>query len=342
MTDPINIINLDAQPTKIVSLQPKEVLDIRFWPTDICNFNCTYCFPGSKDAVYRYPKNIETVIKNFNLLFDLYKDKHNKQKFNINLVGGGEPTMWPHFKKFCDGIRQHHDVELKVTTNGSRSLRWWEQNGLSVDKVTLSVHHEFADIDHTIKVLDFLHSSGTICTALVLMDAEYFDKCKGIIDRFQESKYPWFIEAKPIVDFEGKDSLSYTEEQKQYMKQDLKRIPDSDFVLNNMHLFRSHDSIAVYKDETIEPKRTSDYINSDTNYYKDWNCNVALENLVIIFDGTVTGSCNAELFKDYNINLFAEDFEEKFNKASFNLSTIKCPFGKCSCQPDTHITKWKF
>ena len=44
---------------------------------------------------------------------------------------------------------------------------------------------------------------------------------------------------------------------------------------------------------------------------------------------------------DYNINLFAEDFEENFNKASFNLSTIQCPFKKCSCQPDTHITKWQ-
>ena len=193
-----------TQPIKIVSLQPKEVLDIRFWPTDICNFNCTYCFPGSKDANFRYPKNVDTVIKNFNLLFDLYKDKHNKKKFDINLVGGGEPTLWPYFKEFCEGIKQRHNVELTVTTNGSRSFRWWEANGKYVDKVTLSVHHEFADIDHTIKVLDYLYSSGITCTALVLMDAEYFDKCKGIVDKLQESKYPWFIEAKPIVDFAGK------------------------------------------------------------------------------------------------------------------------------------------
>lgn len=330
-----------TQPIKILSLQPKEVLDIRFWPTDICNFNCTYCFPGSKDANFRYPKNVDTVVKNFSLLFDLYKEKHNKKKFDINLVGGGEPTLWPHFKEFCNGIRQQHNVELTVTTNGSRSLKWWRKNGPAVDKVTLSVHHEFANIDHTISVLDYLYEAGITCTALVLMDAEYFDKCKRIVDKFQESKYPWFIEAKPIVDFAGKDSLSYTEEQKKYMKQDLKRLPDSEFLINNMHLFRLHDSIAFYDDETIETKRTGDYINTDTNYYQGWNCNVALENLVITFDGTVKGSCNASLFKDYNINLFAEDFEETFNKASFNLSTIQCPFKKCSCQPDTHITKWK-
>jgi len=330
-----------TQPIKIINLQPKNVLDVRFWPTDICNFNCTYCFPGSKDGKFRYPKNIDTVIKNFTLLFDLYRDKYNKNKFDLNLVGGGEPTLWPYFTEFCKGIKQNHNVEITVTTNGSRTLRWWQENIKYIDKVTLSVHHEFADIDHTIEVLDFLYGEGVTCTALVLMDAEYFDKCKSIIDKMQHSKHPWFIEAKPVVDFEGKDSLSYTEEQKAYMQQDLKRLPSTDFLMKNMHLFRLHDSIALYDDDSAETKRTSDYINAGTNYYNGWKCNVALENLVITFDGTVKGSCNAALFKDYNINLFSEDFEENFSKGSFALQTIECPFKSCACQPDTHITKWK-
>ena len=332
---------MNEQPIKILNLQPKDVLDIRFWPTDICNFNCTYCFPGSKDAVYRYPKNIETVLNNFNLLFDLYKEKHGKKKFDINLVGGGEPTLWPYFGEFTKGIKEKHNVELTVTTNGSRTLRWWKENSKHLDKVTLSVHHEFADIDHCIEVLDYLYSQDITCTALVLMDVEYIDKCVGIVDKMRISKYPWFIEAKPVVDFAGKDNHSYTEEQVEYMKQDLKRLPDSDFILNHMHLFRSVDSVAMHKDGSVEPHRTSDYINNKVNYFKNWKCNVALENLVIIFDGTVKGSCNANLFKDYNINLFAEDFAEKFDKSSFDLTTIDCPFMSCSCQPDTHITKWQ-
>ena len=35
------------QPKKILSLQPKEVLDIRFWPTDICPFNKCSCQPDT-------------------------------------------------------------------------------------------------------------------------------------------------------------------------------------------------------------------------------------------------------------------------------------------------------
>jgi len=339
MTDKIKII--ENQPIRIVNLQPKEVLDVRFWPTDICNFECTYCFPNSKDAVYRYPKNIDTVIKNFRLLFDLYKEKYNKTKFDINLVGGGEPTLWPHFNEFCKGIKATHNVELTVTTNGSRTLRWWADNSQYLDKVTLSVHHEFANIAHSIEVLDYLYSQDISCTALILMDAEEFNKCKQIEQEMQKSKYPWFIEVKPIVDFAGKDSKSYTDEQKSYMTPDLKRLPDSKFLLSHMQNFRVHDSVAIYDEFSVEPKRTSDYINEGTNYYTGWNCNVGLENLVIEYDGQVKGSCQAQLFKDTNLNVFSEDFETQFNKVAFNLDTITCPFNSCGCQPDTHITKWR-
>lgn len=59
---------------RIVNVQEPNVLDIRFWPTDICNYNCNCCFPESKDGVNRYHKNIDTIVKNFRKLFDVYKN----------------------------------------------------------------------------------------------------------------------------------------------------------------------------------------------------------------------------------------------------------------------------
>ena len=90
---------------KIITTQEPNLLDIRFWPTDICNYNCAYCFPGSVTNKLRYPKNIDTVIKNFRILFNSYIQKHNKTKFKINIVGGGEPTLWPYFAQFCKNER---------------------------------------------------------------------------------------------------------------------------------------------------------------------------------------------------------------------------------------------
>lgn len=99
---------------RIVNVQEPNVLDIRFWPTDICNYNCICCLPGSKDGVNRYPKNIDTIVKSGRKLFDAYKNKFNKDVLHINLHGGGEPTMWPHIEQFCKEIKEQHNVKKKL------------------------------------------------------------------------------------------------------------------------------------------------------------------------------------------------------------------------------------
>jgi organic radical activating enzyme len=328
---------------KIQSAQESNVLDIRFWPTDICNYDCSYCFPNSKDGVYRYPKNVGTVVKNFRKLFDIYNQKFGKDTFLINLVGGGEPTLWPYFKEFCDEIKKHHNVKLQVTSNGSRTLRWWEENTSTIDKVVLSCHHEFVDLKNYIEVADYLHRSGKIVTALVLMDAVHWDKCINIVDTMMTtSKEQWIIETKSVVDSPGHDINSYSQEQLDYIKMALKRVPTSDWLIPRLGFLNPFKSIAMFDDQSIMACKPETHINSRWNNFYNWKCNVTMENLVISYDGSVTGSCQEDLFKDCKLNMFSETFEQEFDQAAFDLAPISCPRVSCSCQPDTHITKSKF
>jgi organic radical activating enzyme len=326
---------------KIITTQEPNLLDIRFWPTDICNYNCAYCFPGSVTNKLRYPKNIDTVIKNFRILFNSYIQKHNKTKFKINIVGGGEPTLWPYFAQFCKKIKEQHDVHLQLTTNGSRTVRWFTENTQDVDEVVLSYHHKDANIDNFIAVGDYLFERGTDVTALILMDSTAWNKCIDAIDIMKRSKHDWIIQAKEVVDAPGFDINSYNKEKLDYLSQPIKRAPSSQWIIKNLNRFRIHESIAMYNNDSIVPATPNKYIVDKTNYFKGWKCNVAIENLVITHDGSVTGSCQEQIFKDANINLFVEDFEERFNREEFSLNTIVCPKSSCSCQPDTHITKWK-
>lgn len=324
---------------KIINSQESNVLDIRFWPTDICNYDCSYCFPNSKDGIYRFPKNIDTVVKNFKLLFDFYQSKFNKTQFKINLVGGGEPTMWPHFSKFCSDIKKDHDVRLQVTTNGSRTMRWWEENYHHLDKVVLSTHHEFSDIEHLIKVADFVHSKEIVVNTLVLMDASEWEKCIAIVEQFKTSAQPWIIEVKAVVDSPGRDINSYNQEQLQYMKQGLKRIPDSDWLIKRLHILNPFKSVALYSDNSVRAFKPDEYITTKSNAFYGWKCDVAKENLVITYDGSVSGSCQEQIFKNTNLNMFAETFQEDFLSAQVELNTIVCPRPLCGCTPDTHISK---
>ena len=323
---------------KIFSTQESNVLHIRFFPTDICNFNCSYCFPGSHPEKYRYPKNVNNVIKNFRGIFDFYSKKYNKTKFHLYIAGGGEPTIWPSVEQFCKEIKEQHDVYISIVTNGSRTLRWWEDNGDYIDDVVLSCHNEFVDIEHYVNVADLMFSKGKKVTALMLMDANHWDKCVSYIDRMQQSTHPWFIEAKAVVEAPGHGMDVYTQEQLDYLNPTMKRLPDSTWLISHLDEMRLYESVLMFDDNTIKLSKSQEIIVNGWNNFKGWNCNVSLESLVITADGTISGSCQAVLLGNNAFNVFSETFLDTFT-ADLELKPITCPLATCACVPETNITK---
>jgi len=327
--------------TQIVSTTPKNTLDIRFWPTDICNFNCEYCFPGSVLNINKFPKNVKLVVKNFRLLLDEYQNSHGKTFFRINIAGGGEPALWPHLDYFCKEIKKHHNVQIKLTTNGSRKLEWFKKNTIDIDRFTMSCHYKEVLIDRFIENCDYLWERGSHVGALMLMDAAHWDECMYFLEKMYSSRHSWPIQAKEVVDAPGLDINSYNQEQLNFLKQPFKRIPNGDWILENLDDLQIYESIAFYNNDYIIPVTPNYYISNRKNYFKGWKCSVALENLVIAHDGKITGSCQEEIFKDANLSLFEDNFEEKFNRSKLDLKQIICPRNCCSCQPDTHVSKCK-
>lgn len=327
-------------PIKIVSTQDHDTLQIRFFPTDICNFNCSYCWPGSGNVnKFRYPKNINTVIKNFKTLFDQYIKKLNKNKFHLIIIGGGEPTMWPYVEQFCKELKESHNVYITICSNGSRTVRWWESNSKYFDDVILSCHSEFVDINHYVKVGDVLFNAGLKVTGSVVMDAKNWSKCVENIEYIKsKSKYPWFIEAKAVVDAPGHDMSSYSKEQLEYLKDGIKRLPDSTWLLKRLADIRTHESIVLFNDGSAQAARPHDIVVNKWTNFKGWKCNVAFETLLISYDGSVKGSCQEPVFAGKDFNIFEENFSEDFT-LDVNFKPISCPKDHCLCQPETHITK---
>jgi organic radical activating enzyme len=315
-------------PIRIVSTQESSTLQVRFWPTDICNFNCSYCFPGAHDNKFRYPQDTNLVLSSFRKLFDFYKTQ-GKTKFHLTISGGGEPTLWPELQVFCNEIRKTHNVYITLVSNGSRTVRWWEENTQVFDDVVLSCHNEYVDIDHHIIVADLLFEAGVKVTALMLMDAKNWDKCTGYIDRMKTSKHPWFIEAKPIVDATGHGMDCYTTDQLAYIN--MKRIPDSDWIFKRLDDIKLHESITLFDDGSATANRPHEIITNKWNMFYDWNCSVGKESISITASGDVLGSCQVPVFV-YPVNIFKEI-------PVLGLNNVTCPKLDCSCQPDTHITK---
>ena len=323
-------------PIKVISTQEPEYLRVSFFPTDVCNFNCTYCFPGSHIERYRYPKNTDLIIKNFRILFDTYKKIAKKEKFHVMITGGGEPTVWPGLEKFCEEIKKTHDCYISLTTNGSRTMRWWEEHYKCFDDVVLSCHHEFVDIHHYINVADLLFESGLKVTALMLMDAKHWDKCVSYIDLMKASKHSWFIQTKEIIDAPGHGMDVYTPEQFQYVNDSIKRIPNSDWIFKRLNDMKIHESVVLFDNDTAVTSRPHSILTNGWNKFQGWTCNAGFESISIDPSGQVlAASCRQDPFGGKILNVCDENFD-----VDIQPKPIICKLNHCSCQPDTHITKW--
>jgi len=323
-------------PIKVISTQDSEVLQVRFFPTDICNYDCSYCFPGSHDAKYRYPKNLDLIINNFKILFKYYKDNHNKRKIRLFVSGGGEPTLWPQLDQFCKELKETYGTSIYITivSNGSRTTTWWSNNSKYLDRVVLSCHHEYVDIDHFIEVADLLFSAGVDVTALGLMDAQHWDKCVDNINYMLQSKQSWYIQAKTIVDAPNKGTDVYTPLQHEYINNALKRIPTSDWLLPRMANLSLHDSVVLFDDDTAQVAQSHTILLNDWNNFKGWTCKIGTESIAIDASGDLRASCGLSMFKT-SINIFSPVFTMS------PPSDISCTNNLCICQPDTHATKVK-
>ena len=306
-------------PIRIVSTQEQDLLQVRFFPTDICNFNCSYCFPGSHDGNFRYPKNLESTLANFRNVFDQYK-QIGKTRVHLIISGGGEPTLWPKLEDFCKQLKQTHNVFITLVSNGSRTLEWWKNNYHYFDDVTLSFHHEYADIKHHCAVADFLYEKKLKVTTLVLMDFKNWGKCVTSVDTMLTSEYPWYIQTKEIVDALGHGMDVYSDEQKSYIDDSIKRIPASDRLLKQIDDIKIHQSVVLFNDYTAQVARPHTIILNDWNKFQDWRCMVGTESIVITHDGIVKSSCGVKLD---------------------SINPVVCPNAECTCQPDTHITKMR-
>lgn len=314
---------------QVINPQDPKTLRIEYMIGNTCNYKCWYCFKGSNEGEYRWHNDLEFITKNLFHLLDYYK-KFGKERFEIHIVGG-EPTLWPDLGKFAQSIKENYNSWISISTNGSRTIRWWEEYGKYFDDVMISVHHEYADLDHLIKVADTVFKQGPVVNAMVLMDPFAWDKCIEIIDKLKHSKYRWFINAMEVMD----ETISYTPDQLKFISKPVKRFPNPFWLIKKLKNLKRDPKVVFENGKTKTVNRNWIGLNKQ-NHFKGWLCNIGVDNLYIDKDGRITGACRTVLFENYNLH--DEDFVKKFNPI---IKPKICDVEFCGCQPEQLLNKIK-
>ncbi len=134
-------------------MQEPKLTRIQWLFGNVCNYDCSYC-----------PKQLHTSTVKFSdprILIDAIQYTVSSLRMidrepAFEFVGG-EPTLNPALLEMCQRMG-NKQLQNKLTTNGSASLKWFEEHYHYFSTIEISYHTEFADQQHIEKVVDFLMS----------------------------------------------------------------------------------------------------------------------------------------------------------------------------------------
>ncbi len=311
------------------------VLRINYDLGNTCNYKCWYCFPDANTGTVKFP-DVDVVKKNVVHLIDQYLKLNIVDEIQLSLLGG-EPSLWRELGEFAEYISKNTKCKLYLITNGSRTLRWWEEYAQYFTSINISVHHEQANLDHLEKLADILYKKNICFFTDVLMDHNAWDKCLGIVERLCATKNKFMVLAKPI---HINGETYYTEEQRQYMQSHLKRKPALKTIIKYWKIFNNIPSITATFDDgkKIKTKNEHYFIVNLLNNFQGWQCNLGINFLFIDRNGNLTGTCKQKLFGlDYYYNINDSEFIDKFNVQS--ITPVTCEQRLCLCPAETAISK---
>jgi hypothetical protein len=284
------------------------------------------------------------VCNNLEHLISTYKTKFNKTNVRLT-INGGEPTLWPELGEFVKRMHESTGCRITLNTNGSRTIRWWEEYANYFDDIQISVHREQCDVNHIKQLLDLIYTkTDTFCGAQVLMDPLAWDTSMSILNQLIDHPTPWLVKTVLITDpTTGAVMPNYQTEHLNFMRGAVKKRPPEDYI---EHMKSSgkidetdkKEAKIIFSNGTEEPYNTFRLMENDWNKFYGWDCNVGIDRLGISYSGEVEGNCGEKVF-DTSLNINDPEFIGKFKPEM--IAPIKCKKIYCDCTSDIRVTKRK-
>jgi wyosine [tRNA(Phe)-imidazoG37] synthetase (radical SAM superfamily) len=333
------------KPIAIVNTDYDDYLSIEYMVSNVCNYACEYCHPGSNEGDVKFVDDVDLLLVNFKHLLDVYQNDFGKKEVKLEITGG-EPTLWPHLGKFTDSLKAHvNHINIAITTNGSRTLRWWRENSKSFTEIHLSLHSVEGDAKHMIEVADYLYNETECHVAVnVIMDPANWEQSMNNLNTMVNHPTPWLVKTWLLIDTVKDIRTDYTKEQLEFMSQKVHKQPPQEYIeklIEKKIIPVKSKARVVYSDGTIDDYNSLEMrINKMYNFF-GWRCRLGVDR-VRIADGHFAGSCGARnLFnlKD-PISIYEKDFCDKFTKDI--IQPLICNQINCGgCTSDLKVPKAK-
>ena len=323
---------------------PDRPVNIQWSMGNTCNYECTYCPPilhnGSKPWL-----STQLYIDTIHKICKYYKEQNRQLHFELI---GGEVTTIPGFEEILRTIADYN-ASIIVYTNGSRTIRWWEEAREYLEGVVITYHPLTMDEEHLFEVVKTLKGHCTIDLNIagiggqVVELGKVADRLRELFkDNAQQSIYDVNITIKTMYkkflgnNHEQQDPFyEYTEDEIKILQRPgvIPRPPEpqtEDTNTQEQEHERFWATEFLYEDGSVKYVQSHQIINEGLNSFKGMKCELGYDGINIDMNGEIISSwCGAKNFGNIT----------QIESWDLPKTETVCPHEFCNNLNDISITK---
>lgn len=309
------------QDSKLIEIKKISKAFVLTWIiNNICTNHCDYCPSDLHEG-----KNHHYDWSHAERFSRFIIEKHKNVRLTI---GGGEPTLSPWFKDLVQ-LFYENGCATGVTTNGARTVRYYQDIAKYMSHVVFSHHPSYTDDELLTKAL----SISNICKTYmaVMFDSRYFDQALEFYQKISDHK---LISAKAVrIHARNKDKTqghTYTPDQLSILENlqpiIAKHIPKVKFS-------DDYRGFGIYENGVGEEIFSQRIINSHKTNFIGWECDIGLESLFVEYNGVIRrGNCiTSQIIGQI----------QNFENINWPTQPMICRQNFCDCNTDVYISKRK-
>jgi len=242
-----------------------------------CNYSCSYCPSGLHDGSKGWPD--PNTVKQF---IAKIAEQTFPKKIYFEFTGG-EVTLWKHFIDICQFC---NDLNIKIglISNGSRTIRYWEENKQYFDHICLSFHPEEADPKHFMEVIKTVHKDLRTHVN-IMMSPDKFDECYVLATKIKDLG-DLSMALQPLIHDFGDTLYDYTPTQNKIFEKQYDLIVKPIKFTKHFDFYRGVMK-KIYTDQSEEVISGHRCIVEKSNNWFNWDCYAGVEQIVVDMDGEI-------------------------------------------------------
>lgn len=249
---------------------PKNMAMVSYKIHNVCNYTCEYCESNSNNGSERWNLNYQAAVDFLN------KVRERNEYLYLDIVGG-EPTLWPEFQSFINAV-SHKNTLIEVSSNGSRSIRYWENFNAGNNVFSFSWHPKEVDTNHLINVINIMKDKCHV-TVNMLITPDSWTKGMDALREFEKLNIGInFLPVRKIMS--SSELYPYTPEQLNYIHKYTQPYCEN----NHPVWLRLLPTKIMFNG--VE-QNWSELITQNKITFTNWKCNAGIDRFVIDPDGTI-------------------------------------------------------